>query len=377
MSVANKILIVLPALAYGGTEKVIAQLIRVCVQDNYQVTMYIISGVIENKQAVPKDVMLILGRRARNVKQWILNTRRVRQLMKRHDIILAGCEKRPVYLIAAYSLFLKKLKLAFVHSIYPVRLMQHSLKHRCLMPAAYGQFDKIICVSTSLTQLLECAGIVPSDRLCTVYPGMDIQAIIKKAAEPLKSGDVQPIWFSQPYILTVTRIAREKRLCDLIQAFAAASQKISHQLVICGLITDEKYFNELKTLIMQLDLEKKVTFPGFFHNPYPLFLNSSLFVLTSEREGFSLVLAEALILNCNIVSTHCPVGPAEITANGRFGKLVPVGDIQAIKNAILVQLGKNTDTFSYDALQRHLSQFTHQAFATKIMALLKQTTLIQ
>ena len=65
---------------------------------------------------------------------------------------------------------------------------------------------------------------------------------------------------------------------------------------------------------------------GFLDNPYPIMKHSKLFVLSSDWEGFGMVLIEALSLKKQIVSTDCPSGPREILDNGKYGLLVPVSD---------------------------------------------------
>ena len=42
------------------------------------------------------------------------------------------------------------------------------------------------------------------------------------------------------------------------------------------------------------------------------------------------VLIEALLCRLPIVSTGCPHGPREILEGGRYGTLVPVGDVAAM-----------------------------------------------
>ena len=76
---------------------------------------------------------------------------------------------------------------------------------------------------------------------------------------------------------------------------------------------------------------------------------ASLFVLSSRcRRGFGNVLVE-LACGCPIVATNCVGDPADILEGGRFGRLVPVGDIEAMAQAILEALETLADG---DALRR-------------------------
>ena len=66
-----------------------------------------------------------------------------------------------------------------------------------------------------------------------------------------------------------------------------------------------------------------------------------------------------------MVSTDCKSGPAEILANGKYGKLVPIGDVVALAENILQTLKKPTDpaqlihrsaAFSYETILEQYSQ---------------------
>jgi glycosyltransferase involved in cell wall biosynthesis len=85
-----------------------------------------------------------------------------------------------------------------------------------------------------------------------------------------------------------------------------------------------------------LGLEDRIELPGRVSNPRSLFRQCDLFALSSESEGFGLVLVEAMSAGLPVVSFDCDFGPREIITAGVSGMLVPAGDVAALSGAIRI-----------------------------------------
>jgi len=81
-------------------------------------------------------------------------------------------------------------------------------------------------------------------------------------------------------------------------------------------------------------LTEDVDLPGFQTNPYPFLARADLFVLSSRWEGSPNVLTEAMALGSPVVATDCPSGPRELLDGGRYGRLVPVGDVRCMAKSM-------------------------------------------
>ena len=151
-------------------------------------------------------------------------------------------------------------------------------------------------------------------------------------------------WFEKttpPIILSAGRLHPQKDFPTLLKAFAVVSKNKPCRLMILG---EGEERNKLEALVCELQLQGHVVFPGQVANPYAYMAQSKLFVLSSAWEGFGNVLAEALAVGTPVVSTDCQSGPREILQNGLYGALVPVGNVQALSQAIHDTLDHEIDS---------------------------------
>ncbi len=164
-------------------------------------------------------------------------------------------------------------------------------------------------------------------------------------------------------ILTVGSLKDQKNHSLLLRAFARTPGTRS-RLMLLGQGENEGI---LRAVASDLGISDRIIFAGFHRDPSPFYATADLFVLSSDYEGFGNVIVEALACGCPVVSTDCPSGPAEILENGRFGRLVPVGDAEALAVAISEALAAEHDR---ELLRRRAEDFSPERAADKYLALL-------
>jgi glycosyltransferase involved in cell wall biosynthesis len=108
--------------------------------------------------------------------------------------------------------------------------------------------------------------------------------------------------------------------------------------------------DELIELSRGLNIADSVFLAGYKSNPYKYMARAALLVLASRSEGFALVIGEAMICGTPVIASDCDFGPREMLENGRYGLLVPVGDFNAMAQAILSILGDPSTARHYSQL---------------------------
>jgi glycosyltransferase involved in cell wall biosynthesis len=197
---------------------------------------------------------------------------------------------------------------------------------------SYGWADAVIAASQGVAKNLHTITGLPLEQIRVIYNPVVTPEIDLKSQEPLDHP-----WFADnqpPVILGVGKLEPQKDFPTLIRAFAKVRQIRPVRLVILGWGPESNRL-ELEALVQELKIEADVDLPGYVNNPYTYMAKAAVFVLSSRWEGFGNVVAEALAVGTPVVSTDCESGPAEILDNGRYGTLVPVGDNQALAEAIL------------------------------------------
>lgn len=200
----------------------------------------------------------------------------------------------------------------------------------------YPCADGLLVTSRGLRDNLVTATGLKPDQVRVIYSGVITDWIHERAREEVDHPWLDPR-HTQPVILGAGRLKEQKDFPTLVRAFARLREWHQARLILIGEGEDRP---ELEHLVRELGVAEDVDMPGFTPNPYAWIARADVFALSSRWEGFGNVVAEALALGVPVVSTSCPSGPAEILGEGEYGRLVPVGDPQAMALALAETLAQ-------------------------------------
>ncbi|MEW6676314.1 MAG: glycosyltransferase [Pseudomonadota bacterium] len=197
------------------------------------------------------------------------------------------------------------------------------------MRRSYPRAERIVAVSQGVADDVMAITGLPAERIRVIRNPVITGGLTVQAEAP-----VDHPWFDPggvPVVLGLGRLTRQKDFPTLVRAFARVRSQRNLRLVILGEGRDRA---DLLALANELGVGADLSLPGFQANPYAWLARSRLFVLSSRWEGSPNALTEALALGVPVVSTDCPSGPRELLEGGRHGPLVPVGDAEALAQAM-------------------------------------------
>ncbi|MDF2948214.1 MAG: putative glycosyltransferase [Sedimentibacter sp.] len=135
-------------------------------------------------------------------------------------------------------------------------------------------------------------------------------------------------------IVTACRLDYQKNLIMMIDAFDMLQKKHEgYKLMIYG---EGPLRNELENYILKKGLNTKVFLKGFSNNIHYEILKSKIFAISSDYEGISNSMLEALALGLPVIATDCPIGGTRMFIKNEInGVLVNVGDADAMAEAMI------------------------------------------
>ena len=133
-------------------------------------------------------------------------------------------------------------------------------------------------------------------------------------------------------IVAVGKLMEQKNHVLLISAFRFVLKDFpDYRLHIYGDGPLKDFLNET---IRRYEIQDSVILKGKTNDIFNVVYNADLFVLSSNYEGLSNALIEAMFLETPVISTRC-AGSTELIEDGISGRLVSIGDSRELADAII------------------------------------------
>ncbi|PZQ18723.1 MAG: glycosyltransferase [Rhodanobacter denitrificans] len=328
----SRIAVLLPDLRPGGAERMSITLAQVWLARGCDVDFVVMRDEGALRDALPERARLVvLG--APRIRGALVPLRRYLRRTRPDALLAAMWPLTVAAVIAARSLVPAVRVVVSDHTLlseaYKDRGRLHRLALRMSTALSYRLAAARIAVSAGVAADLSRLSGLPVRRFEVIHNPLagriDEEARGDTASVPTRRR-------AGPLILTVGTLKAVKDHILLIDAFARLPERLNATLCIVG---DGPLRGQLERHVRDCGLSGRVSLAGFSADPTGWYRQADVFVLSSRHEGFGNVIVEALAQGVPVVSTDCPSGPREILAGGRHGRLVRMGDPEALAAAIL------------------------------------------
>ncbi len=334
---SKKICVVTPFSSIGGAEKIAVNLANYYQELGYEITLITFRGTCYYIHQVSKNIQIIQ-----------LKAHRIRYICLKLFIIINKIQPDSVLSVVrdanisvglASFLYTKNVRIVFreantLDQVYQMRSIKQFF-YKLLMRLTYYKADLVIANSEDTAKDLINSNIRAKNMIVIGNP------VLPKNYQQLANANLDHQWLTNPEyktILTIGRLHFQKNHTLTIRAFSIVNKAIQNsRLVILGRGKEKE---SLISQAMVLGIEEYIDIIEFQSNPYPFYKHADVFVLSSLWEGFGNVIVEALACGTQVISTDCPGGPKMILENGKYGRLVPVNDIEAMSKEIISILTK-------------------------------------
>lgn len=315
----KKIVFLMGGMGRGGAERVVSILskhycdmghsVDICMLLNNENDGYIIDNRVNIIDMSHSNI-------SNTVIKWIRRLKAVRKYIQQcqPNIIIPFLAKTNVILILSLIGINKKV----YRIIASERIDPYNVKYpwilRRIVNYSYGKADLVV-FQTKRAQSYYSSKIQKK----SVIIGNPININIKKSDKPEK------------VIVNAGRLEEQKNQKLLIDAFAEVSFKYpQYTLKIFG---DGSLRADLQQLIRQHGMQERIVLMGSKKDYLEQLSKAEIFVLSSNYEGLSNALLEAMALGIPCISTNC-AGSDEVIKNEVNGILVPKGNQELLARAL-------------------------------------------
>ena len=322
-----KILQVCSVTTFGGGERHLVDLSHALVERGHEVYAAVVSGspLAAELSFLPEDRKLELSRL-----NYPKNLTSLARFARAQGIEIVHAHAARDYHLAALAVKLaSSSKLVLTrHVLFPLKNINKPL---------LTSVGRVIAVSQAVAESLQRNGVIESAKITVVHNGINTDRFERPVGNETSEAGV--------VIGTVGHLAPIKGQDVFIRAAALiAKVRKDVRFVVIGedKSADMAHRRSLENLIAELGLNGIVTAPGWSDDMPAMLSSLNLFVSAARSEPFGLAIVEAMAAGLPVVATASE-GALEILEDGRTGKLVPVGDHEALAAAINTLLDNPLD----------------------------------
>lgn len=302
----KRMIIYMPKLSVGGMEQSLINFLNMSdFKDKYNIDLYL-GYCTERKylDSIPLSININLVCKGKwNIFGKIMATlkmgfRYIKLKIKPYKYDVAICYAYQHGILSKLARLSSKNNIIFVHGDLEKSRVGKDLK-KLKKKVEFDKFKKVICVSEGAKKSF--MNVYPNyiGEVTAINNYIDGEKVLRLSTE--KNLDI-----NKNDVITFINIGRHEEKSKKITRIIESSNKLSNdgynfRVILIG---DGEDHNLYKNLIEKYNLNDKVLLLGKRVNPYPYLKNSDCLVVSSEYEGYGLVIDEARILNVPIISTN-------------------------------------------------------------------------
>ncbi len=230
--------------------------------------------------------------------------------------------------------------------------------------------DRVVAIAPSVATYLKDVARIPARKIQLINNGVEIPREV--SAHEIAALKAQ--FNIAPADIVIGSVGRlfdnHKKFTDLVKAIASLSQKDNVKLLIVGDGADRSLIEDTAT---QMGVSQMLCMAGYQTDTAPFYAMMDVFCLASQREGFGLVAAEAMLHKLPVIATAVG-GLKDVVTDGETGYLVPSLQPAAMAQKIGLLLADEPLRMKLGeaGYKKALREYTADVYVKKVEALYKE-----
>lgn len=267
--------------------------------------------------------------------------------------------------MAAINGFIKKVPVVILEETSDPQ--NRSAKADFLLRIFSWTADRFIAIAPNVADYLINTAKIDSKKVITINNGVEIP----REVSPEEIKNLRNQYHITPTDFVIGTVGRlfddHKKITDIIAAIKMVENVENLKLLIVGSGRDEEL---IKQKAIDLGVQDKVIFTDYQFDTAPFYKLMNVFCIASQREGFGLVAAEAMLHHLPVIATKVG-GLQNVVVHDETGILINPNQPKDIALAIkkLYNDTQLLDSFADKGFKRAMDKYTEERYVKEVEAL--------